>query len=169
MRKILKMNIEPNKVVQIHYTLANDNNEVMDSSREREPLAYIHGIGQLVPGLENELNGKKAGESFKAAIKPEDAYGMQDDNLIAKVAKSGFTGGSNELEVGMQVQVETQEGAKIAHVAAIEGEEVTLDLNHPLAGMTLHFDVEVMDVREATAEELEHGHVHGADGHHHDH
>lgn len=160
------MTIEDNKVVQMHYKLTDVDNNVIDSSEGREPLSYIHGMGNIINGLEKQLTGKQKGDKINAVVEPAEGYGERDDNLTQLVPKSGFQG-SDELQVGMQVQYSTDHGMAIASVAKIEGENVTLDLNHPLAGVTLHFDVEVMEVREATKEELEHGHVHGPGGHNH--
>ena len=112
------------------------------------------------------MEGKSQGDKLEVTISPEDGYGERQENMVQKVSKSGFQG-DEELVVGMQVQVETQNGPAIAMVTEIMGEDVTLDMNHPLAGVTLNFDVEVVDVREATDEELDHGHVHGPGGHHH--
>ena len=150
----------------MHYTLKDEQGETIDSSQGHEPLAYIQGIGNIIPGLEDALEGKTKGDKLEVTIAPEDGYGERQENMVQKEAKSGFQG-DEELVVGMQVQVETKNGPAIAMVSEIEGEDVTLDLNHPLAGVTLNFDVEVMDVREATDEELDHGHVHGPGGHHH--
>jgi len=162
------MKIEKNKVVQIHYTLSNEEGQVMDSSANSEPLSYIQGIGNLIPGLENELEGKAVGDKLIAVIQPADAYGERDAQKQHVVPKSGFRSeGSEELQIGMRVQVDTGEQKAVAMVTNIEGENVTLDLNHPLAGMTLHFDVEVIEVRDAQQEELDHGHVHGPGGHQH--
>lgn len=160
------MKVAENKVVQMHYTLKNDNDEVLDTSEGREPLAYIQGIGQIIPGLEKQMEGKAAGDKVVTTIAAADAYGEVNPNLVQKVSKQGFQG-EEELVVGMQVEVNTNNGPAIAMVTDIEGEDVTLDLNHPLAGMTLHFDVDVVEVREATEEELSHGHVHGPGGHQH--
>jgi len=160
------MIIAKDKVVSIHYTLTNDDNEVLDSSEGRDPLAYIHGHGYLIAGLEDQLNGRKAGDALDAKVKPEDGYGLRDDNLVHKVAKANFKG-DGEVTAGMQVKVETNSGPKIAVVRSVVGEEVVLDLNHPLAGVNLTFAVNVVEVRDATAEELDHGHVHGPGGHQH--
>lgn len=160
------MVIAQNRVVTMHYTLKDEQGETIDSSQGHEPLAYIQGIGNIIPGLEDALEGKTKGDKLEVTIAPEDGYGERQENMVQKVAKSRFQG-DEELVVGMQVQVETKNGPAIAMVSEIEGEDVTLDLNHPLAGVTLNFDVEVMDVREATDEELDHGHVHGPGGHHH--
>ena len=160
------MNISDNKVVQMHYELKNDSGDVLDSSKGREPLAYLHGNGNLIPGLEKELNDKVKGDKIQAVIAPEEAYGIVDDQKIFKVGKNQFQG-DNELTVGMQIQAQADGRTEVGTVESIEGEEVTLNFNHPLAGQTLHFDVEVMDVREATEEEISHGHVHGEGGHQH--
>jgi len=162
------MTIEKHRVVNIHYTLRDAEGQVLDSSEGREPLAYIQGIGNLISGLENQLNGKAKGDKVKAVIAPADAYGEYDEQLCHLVPLSGFQSqGDEKLQVGMQVQVDTGQGHAVATVTSIEGNDVTLDLNHPLAGTELHFDVEIMDVRKATEEELDHGHVHGPGGHHH--
>ncbi len=162
------MRIRQNAVAEIHYTLKNDDGQVLDSSEGREPLAYIQGLGNLIPGLETALEGLEAGDKINAVIEPEDAYGHRTDEYIYKVPKANFKAQDGEtLQVGMQVQVETSQGPAIALVTDIQGDEVTLDMNHPLADMRLHFDVEVVSVREATAEEIDHGHVHGPGGHQH--
>jgi FKBP-type peptidyl-prolyl cis-trans isomerase SlyD len=160
------MQIAKDKVVHIHYTLTDKEGQVLDSSKNADPLAYIHGIGALIPGLESELEGKETGDKLLAEIQPSDAYGEWDENKQHVISKAGFRG-TEELKAGMRVQVDTGQGHAVAMVTRIDGEEVTLDLNHPLAGMTLHFDVEVMEVRDATESELDHGHVHGPGGHQH--
>ncbi|MFT4525643.1 MAG: FKBP-type peptidyl-prolyl cis-trans isomerase SlyD [Bacteroidia bacterium] len=162
------MTITENKVVLMHYTLKNDDGDVMDSSVGNDPMAFIQGIGNLIPGLEKQLEGKAAGEKINATVAPEDGYGERTEDQLAKVPLDNFQSeGDEKLEVGMQVQVESNQGETVALVTEIEGTEVTLDLNHPLAGETLHFEVEIMDVREATPDELSHGHAHGPGGHDH--
>lgn len=160
------MKIEKNKVVSMHYTLKDDKGEIMDSSEGKSPLPFIQGNGQLIPGLESQLVGKEKGVKMQVTVAPADAYGEFRDDMVFKVGKEGFRG-DEELKVGMQVEVELEQGKSIAVVSNVEGDDVTLDLNHPLAGQTLHFDVEIMDVRVATEEELSHGHVHGEGGHQH--
>ena len=150
----------------MHYTLKDDQGIVLDSSEGKTPLAYIQGAGNIIPGLEKQLEGKAIGDKINAVVAPEEGYGTRHDNLVQVVSSQGFQG-DEELTEGMQVQVETNNGVSIALVTKIDGEDVTLDLNHPLAGMTLHFDVEITNVREATSEELDHGHVHGPGGHEH--
>lgn len=161
------MQISADKVVLIHYTLTNDEGEVIDSSEGHAPLAYIHGMGNIIPGLENALAGKTAGDRLQVTIEPENAYGLRDDDLIESVPKSAFQG-VNEIEPGMQFHAESPEGMQLVTVLEVRDDQVILDGNHPMAGMTLNFDVEVTEVRDATPEEMDHGHVHGPGGHHHD-
>jgi FKBP-type peptidyl-prolyl cis-trans isomerase SlyD len=158
--------IEKNRVVQIHYTLKDDQGEVLDSSAGQSPLPYIHGVGALIPGLEKQLLGKEAGDKLTTVIPPAEGYGEYDEDHVFIVPADEFEG-DDELEEGMQVQIDTEDGPAIAIVTKIDGDEVTLDLNHPLAGISLHFDVEVVEVREATSQELEHGHVHTPGAHQH--
>jgi FKBP-type peptidyl-prolyl cis-trans isomerase SlyD len=160
------MIIANESVVSLEYTLKNDAGETLDTSDGREPLVYLHGVGALIPGLENELAGKSADTKLEVVITPDNAYGTRRDELVRVVPKAGFQG-EEELTIGMRVQLDTEHGPAIAEVTKVEAEEVTLDLNHPLADMTLHFDVEIKSVRAASKEEIEHGHVHGEGGHHH--
>ena len=160
------MKIAHEKVVSIHYTLTNHEGTVLDSSTGSDPLAYLHGFGNIIPGLENALTGKQAGDKLKVSIKPEEAYGVRDDALVQVVPRTAF-GGAQDLEVGMQFQAQTPQGVRVVTIVEVEGDDITLDGNHPLAGETLHFDVEVTEVRAASQEELAHGHVHGEGGHHH--
>lgn len=160
------MSIETNQVVSIHYTLKGDAGEVIDSSAGGEPLAYLHGHGNLVPGLERELTGKSAGDKLQVKIPPADGYGEYDQTLVQRVPRRTLKGVAN-VKVGMRLHAQTDQGPKPVTVTRITGDMVTLDGNHPLAGKNLNFDVEIATVREATEEELSHGHVHGAGGHHH--
>lgn len=160
------MKIATNKVALINYTLSNDQGEVLDSSEGAEPLAYIHGAGNIIPGLETALQGRQKGDSFKVSIPAEEGYGERDDRLTQVVSKDMFSG-VDEIEIGMQFHAQTDAGMQVITVTAVEGDEVTIDGNHPLAGETLHFDVEIVEVRDASSEELDHGHVHGTGGHHH--
>jgi FKBP-type peptidyl-prolyl cis-trans isomerase SlyD len=160
------MLIAQDKVVLIHYTLTNDAGETIDSSSGGDPLAYIHGQGNLIPGLEKALEGKQAGDKLNVKVGPAEGYGVRDDKLLQQVPKRQF-GGAN-LQPGMQFHAQTSQGhARVVTVVRIQGDMVTVDGNHPLAGENLNFDVEVTEVRDATQEELEHGHVHGPGGHHH--
>lgn len=160
------MQIAENTVVSIHYTLTNDAGETLDSSREREePLAYLHGHGNIIPGLEGALAGKQSGDKLDVTVEPGDGYGERHDALIQEVPKEAFQG-TDELAPGMQFQAQTEAGPRIFTITGVEGEQVTIDGNHPLAGQRLHFDVEVTDVREATENELSHGHVHDENDEH---
>jgi len=158
--------ITADRVVTIHYTLKDDKGAVLDSSAGGEPLAYIQGHGNLVAGLEKALEGKQDGNTLAVLVSPEEGYGTRNEELIQRVPKRALQG-SGEIKKGMQFQARTEDGMRVFTVTALAGDMVTLDGNHPLADQTLHFDVEVVGVREATTEELEHGHVHGAGGHHH--
>lgn len=160
------MQITKNKVATIDYTLKNDAGEVLDSSEGGQPLAYLHGTGNLIPGLESALEGQSPGDNIQVSVPPEDAYGLRDESLRMDVSLSQFDSVQN-LEVGMQFLVPSEEGERVIRVEEIKGNKVTIDGNHQLAGMTLHFDVTVRDVRDATQEEKAHGHVHGPSGHHH--
>jgi len=160
------MQISKHKVVTLDYTLTNDDGEVLDTSKGQEPLAYIHGIGFMIPGLENALEGKSKGDALSVTVEPKDGYGERDDELVKVVERSMF-GGVEKLEAGMQFQTETEDGIEVVTVAAVEGDKVTVDGNHPLADAILNFDVQIVGVREANKEEVDHGHVHGAGGHQH--
>ena len=160
------MEITADRVVTIHYTLKDDDGVVIDSSSGGEPLAYIQGHGNLVAGLEKALEGKQDGSSLAVAVSAADGYGVRDAALIQRVPKRSLQG-SGEIKKGMQFQARTDDGMRLFTVTAVAGDMITLDGNHPLADKTLHFDVQIVGVREATSEELEHGHVHGAGGHHH--
>ncbi|MDH4259441.1 MAG: peptidylprolyl isomerase [Gammaproteobacteria bacterium] len=160
------MNVAPNKVICIHYTLRDDAGAVIDSSSGREPLAYLHGTGNLIPGLESALEGKATGETLEVTIAPEQAYGKRDERLVQIVARSKF-GEISEIVPGMQVRTSGPGGSRIVTVTHVERDLVTIDANHPLAGKTLHFHVQITEVRQATRDELKHGHVHGPGGHHH--
>lgn len=148
------MKIEDQKMVTIEYTLKTLEGEILDSSDAHGPLSYIHGMGFLIPGLEAELVGKEAGAAFEATVPAELAYGERDEELIIDVLKTNF-GDTTDLEVGMPVEVSDPHGTQVMMVADITEDKVILDGNHPLAGMALHFTVKVIEVRDATPEELE--------------
>lgn len=160
------MKVAENAVVVIDYTLKDNDGQVIDSSEGAGPLAYLHGFNNIISGLENALLGKEAGDEVSAKIAPEDAYGERHEDMKQDVPKELF-GGVDNIEVGMQFQSETDQGPVMVTVVAINDEVVTVDGNHPLAGVELNFDVTIREVREASDEELEHGHVHGEGGHHH--
>src|ERR1035437_8778941 len=157
------MQVAKHAVVLIDYTLTGPDGRVIDSSKGKEPLPYLHGTGGLIPGLERALEGKSAGDSLKVTVAPEDAYGVRDDKLVQAVPRSAFQG-VPQRKVGMQFR--SQNNAVVT-VTRIDGDNITVDANHSLAGIPLTFDVDIKDVRKATEEELAHGHVHGAGGHHH--
>ncbi len=156
------MHISKHRVAAIHYTLTNNDGKVLDSSEGREPLHYIQGIGNLIPGMEEGLEGKKQGDKFNLKVSPEKGYGVKDEKMVQRVPRSAF--GTGEIKKGMQFQ--TNQG-QVVTVTEVGLSEITVDANHPLAGVELNFAVEVLSIREATSEELEHGHVHGPGGHHH--
>jgi len=160
------MSISQDQVVSIHYTLRDDAGEIIDSSAEGEPLSYLHGHGNLVPGLERELTGRKPGDRLQLKIAPTDGYGEYDRELVQRVPRRALKGIA-DVRVGMRLQAHSPQGPRAVTVTQVSGDLVTLDGNHPLAGRNLNFEVEVAAVRPATEEELAHGHVHGAGGHHH--
>lgn len=159
------MQIANNTVVAIAYTLTDDGGTVLDSSEGGEPLAYLHGVGQIIPGLENALDGKAAGDAFQVRIAPADGYGERDEDLRQEVTRDMFDG--HDIEVGMRFMAQMAGAEHVFTVVGIDGDDVTVDGNHPLAGVALNFDVKVVSVRAATEEELSHGHAHGDDGHQH--
>ena len=160
------MSITRDSVVSIHYTLKNDSGEVIDSSAGGEPLAYLHGHGNLIPGLERELTGKNPGDKLQVTVPAAEGYGEYDPQLVQRVPRRALKGIA-DVRVGMRLQAHTPQGPRALTVTQLNGDMVTLDGNHPLAGKNLNFEVEVAAVRGATEEELAHGHVHGAGGHHH--
>ena len=155
------MRIEEHAVVLIHYVLTNDDKEVLDSSDGQDPLAYLHGTGHLIEGLEAQLLGKAAGDKLDVTVQPGDGYGEFNEELVQVVPRDVFDG-VESIEPGMQFQTSNEDGSggETITVVSVENDEVTIDGNHTLAGVTLHFAVDIIEVREATAEELEHGHVH---------
>jgi len=159
------MQIAKHTVVSIEYQLTTDEGEVLDTSSGHGPLAYVHGAGGIIPGLEAELEGKQQGDAFKVRIEPEQAYGLREDRMVQVVPRADLPPGV--LEVGMQLQGQTEGGSLVLTVVEVKEQEVLLDGNHPLAGIALNFDITVAEVRAATSEEVEHGHVHGPGGHEH--
>jgi FKBP-type peptidyl-prolyl cis-trans isomerase SlyD len=161
------MNIADESVVSMHYTLKDDKGEVIDSSDGSEPLTYLQGAGNIIPGLEEALAGKKKGDKLHVTIPPEKGYGERDERLVQAIPKNQFQD-ADRVKAGMQFQIRSQGGPMVLTVVEVKDSEVVVDGNSALAGQTLHFDVEITDVRAATEEELAHGHVHGPGGHHHD-
>lgn len=156
------MKVQKDKVVSIHYTLKNSEGKIIDSSAGKSPLYYLHGNRNLISGMEEGLEGKSKGDKFDIRVSPEKGYGLRKDALVQEVPRTVF--GSQKVEVGMEFN--TGKGQTVI-VKRVGLEKVTVDGNHPLAGEELFFNVEVMEVRDASHEELDHGHVHGPDGHHH--
>jgi FKBP-type peptidyl-prolyl cis-trans isomerase SlyD len=160
------MKVAKEKIVAIDYKLTDPAGTVLDSSEEGGPLSYLHGVGGLLPALEVELDGKTEGDSFAVVLAPEDGYGVRDESLRQEVARKEFAD-VPDLDVGMQFRVSGDDNLPVFTVVEVGEESVTIDGNHPLADVTLHFDVTVRDVRDATEEEIAHGHSHGPGGHDH--
>jgi len=162
--------VTANKVVTLHYTLTNDGGEELDSSVGSEPLMYLHGADNIVPGLEAALEGKKVGDKLKVKVEAADGYGERDDEGVFEVGRGQFPP-KMPIEVGMRLNAQSpDDGAPVpAWVVAVKGDKITIDFNHPLAGARLHFAVEILGIRDASQEELQHGHPHGPDGHGHHH
>src|SRR5690606_22610004 len=154
----IPMEIADARVASIHYTLTDDAGQVIDKSPESRPLQYFHGAGNIVPGLEKALAGKQAGDSLKVDVKPEEAYGVRNEQLVRVVPRTAFQG-VEKVEPGMQFQASGERGPMLVTVVEANDEQVKIDANHPLAGRSLHFDVEVADVREASEEEKQVGRV----------
>lgn len=160
--------ISEDQVVSIHYTLTNDDGDTLDSSSGRDPLQYLHGAQNIIPGLESALEGKAVGDQLEVTLQPADAYGDFDEDLVQNVPMDAFEG-VEKIEPGMQFEARSPEGAtQVVMVQEVNDEAVVVNGNHPLAGQVLHFDVTIEEVRDATDEEKAHGHVHGPDGHAHD-
>ena len=158
--------VENGKVVGIAYTLKNAEGEIIDQASHEDPFFYIAGEGHIVPGLENALSGLSIGTKKDVVVTPEEGYGEENPQLMMQVKRTQFPADA-DLQVGMQFQAHSPDGhGMVFTVAGLEGDEVMIDGNHPMAGETLYFEIEVLSVREATAEELEHGHAHGPEGHH---
>lgn len=158
--------VSEGKVVVFHYTLTNETGEQIETSKDKQPLPYLHGANNIVPGLEKEMEGKEPGDSFEATIPPAEGYGQREEPGPQKVDRGEFPE-DVELYEGMQFTGEAEGGQLIPlWITDIEGDQISVDHNHPLAGETLNFEVEIVDVRNATDEEIEHGHAHGVDGTH---
>ncbi len=160
------MHIEKNRAVSLHYTLRDDQGVVLDTSDGRHPMSYLHGKGNIIPGLEQALAGKTTGDKLDVTVPPEQGYGRRDDRLVQIVPRSKFAD-IGEITPGMKVRASGAQGARNVTVIKVERDFITVDANHPLAGRTLHFSLEVTEVRKATHEEISHGHVHGTGGHQH--
>lgn len=162
------MTIANNKAVSLAYTLTDDQGNIIDQSNDGS-FEYLHGASNIIPGLENALTGKKVGDKFDVTIEPADGYGERNEEMIQVVSREMFNP-EDEIMPGMQFHAQSPDGQMlVVTVAAVDDENVTVDGNHPLAGTRLNFNVEVLKLRDGSPEEIEHGHVHGPDGHHHDH
>jgi FKBP-type peptidyl-prolyl cis-trans isomerase SlyD len=164
------MQISDNSVVQFHYTLtdvSNGGSTEIESSNGSHPLLYLHGHQQMLPALEQALAGKAAGDKLDITLTPEQAYGERDENAIQSVQVKHLLGGKKKWQPGMTAMVQTEHGQRQVTIVKAGMFKVDVDTNHPLAGKTLHFAIEVVSVRAATEEEIAHGHAHGEGGHHH--
>ena len=160
------MQIGDQKVVTLHYTLTDNEGRVIDKSEDGS-FAYLHGASNIIPGLEDALAGKSAGEEMSVSVLPEQAYGVRDESMLQQVPKNMFED-TSQIAVGTQFHAQGPNGEMlVVTVMEVEEEHVVVDGNHPLAGVELNFDVKIIDVRDASEEEVEHGHVHGPEGHHH--
>jgi FKBP-type peptidyl-prolyl cis-trans isomerase SlyD len=159
------MKIEKDRVVRFHYTVSEQGQAPLESSKERDPMAILVGHNNIIPGLEKALEGREAGDSFGVDVAAADAYGERRDGLSQRVPKKHFN--ERNLAPGMQVVLNTNFGPRAVTIEKVGMSVVDVDLNHPMSGKDLHFDIEIVDVREASKEEVEHGHVHGEGGHQH--
>lgn len=159
------MQIAPNSVASLSYVLTDTKGETLDEATTESPFVYLHGANNIIAGLESALVGKAASDKLEVTIPPEDAYGVHDERLTQQVSADMFGDvNPSQLMPGAQFNAQTNAGEQVITITAVEGDTITIDGNHPLAGETLHFDVTVLDVREATEEELTHGHAHDAHG-----
>lgn len=163
------MQIEKNKVVTFHYRVSEAGRPALEDSRGGEPLVYLHGHGAMILGVEEALAGRQAGEHLTVTVLPEKAYGPRNENAVSRISKSHVLHASKgaKFEPGMMVQVNTPNGPRSVIVLKVGMTTLDVDANHPLAGRTLEFDIDVVEVRDASGEEIEHGHAHGAGGHDH--
>ena len=160
------MQISQNSVVTMNYTLTDDKGNKLDESQDSS-FAYLHGASNIIPGLENALAGKSAGDELTVSVSPEDAYGVRDESMLQQVPKSMFED-TSQIAVGTQFHAQGPNGEMlVVTVMEVQDDHVVVDGNHPLAGVDLNFDVKIIDVRDASEEEVAHGHVHGPGGHHH--
>jgi FKBP-type peptidyl-prolyl cis-trans isomerase SlyD len=159
------MKIEDNSVVRFHYTVSEAGQGELESSRQAEPISILVGHGNIVPGLEEALRGREAGETFQVTVGPEQGYGERRENMVQRVPRKHFKGA--KLVPGQQVVMPTQQGQRAMTIQKVGMSVVDVDLNHPMAGKTLDFDVEILEVRPATEIEIQHRHAHAGDGHEH--
>jgi len=160
------MNIAKDTVVQFHYTLKDDKGELIESTEGKDPMAYLHGHSNIIPGLEKALEGKAVGDSFTVTVEPQDGYGQRKEDAMQRISLKHLQG-ARKWKPGMMAFVETDQGYRQVTVVKVGKFNADVDTNHPLAGMTLVFDIQIADIREASEEEKAHGHAHGVGGHHH--
>ena len=160
------MKVEKDHIVQFHYQLKDDTEQLIEDSRKGEPMAYLHGHNNIFAKMETALQDKSVGDSFAVTLAPEDAYGIRQENANQRISRKHIVN-KGKLQAGMTVNVNTDKGQRQVVVSKVGKFVVDVDTNHPLAGKTLTFDIEIMDIRQATGEELSHGHAHGAGGHQH--
>lgn len=160
------MNIAKDTVVQFHYTLKDDKGELIESTEGKDPMAYLHGHSNIIPGLEKALEGKAVGDSFTVTVEPQDGYGQRKEDAMQRISLKHLQG-ARKWKPGMMAFVETDQGYRQVTVVKVGKFNADVDTNHPLAGMTLVFDIQIADIREASEEEKSHGHAHGVGGHHH--
>ncbi|MEB4590977.1 peptidylprolyl isomerase [Candidatus Thiothrix sp. Deng01] len=162
------MQIAQHTVVTMTYTLTNDKGEILDQADASHPFAYLHGASNIIAGLEKQLTGKQANDSMTVTVPPAEAYGEYDERMTQKVPRAMFQGIPEEqIVAGAEFHAQTAAGNQVIRISAVDNDSVTIDANHPLAGVPLTFDLTILEVRPATAEEIDHGHAHGAHGHHH--
>jgi len=155
------------KVISFHYTLKNMQGETLDSSENAEPLTFMEGVGQIIPGLESKLLLMSTGQKTRVKVEAQDAYGEHDANLVVSVPRTKIPQ-SEKVKVGDQFRAgPSEQETSIFTVVKVTDADIHMDGNHPLAGQALDFEVEITEMRDATDEEMSHGHVHGAGGHHH--
>lgn len=160
------MNISKDTVVQFHYTLKDDKGELIETTEGKDPMAYLHGHSNIIPGLESAMEGKAVGDTFTVTVEPKDGYGPRQENATQRISLKHLQG-ARKWKPGMMAFVETDKGYRQVTILKVGKFNADVDTNHPLAGQTLVFDVQVADIREATADEKSHGHAHGVGGHHH--
>jgi len=152
------MRIAKNTIASIEFTLSTEEGRLIDSSQGKQPLMYLHGSGSIIPGIERALEGKSAGDNVKLLLSPDDAYGQKDPDMVQPILRENFSG-VDEIKVGMQFRAQTPAGARIVTVVGVDDANVTINANHPLAGLSLFFEATVLEVREPTEDELSHGHA----------
>lgn len=160
------MNITKNTVVRFHYTLKNDEGTTLESSTGGDAIAYLHGHKGMIVGVQNAMEGKQAGDQFEVSVEPSQGYGLRNENAVQKIPVKHLSG-AKKWRPGMIASVQTEHGVKQVSIVKVGKFMATVDTNHPLAGKTLHFAIEIVDVRAATEDEIDHGHAHGAGGHQH--